>query len=102
MSVVKARASGSGQSDSISFVIQERNDMKRALVLTILIADILVAQATESKQAQADRIFGPFNTHSPGCAVGVAQRGVVVLRSGYGMADLERNVPITADTVFES
>jgi CubicO group peptidase (beta-lactamase class C family) len=27
---------------------------------------------------------------------------MVALRSGYGMADLERNVPITADTVFES
>ena len=32
----------------------------------------------------------------------VAHRGIVVLKSGYGMADLERNVPITADTVFES
>jgi CubicO group peptidase (beta-lactamase class C family) len=76
--------------------------MTRALLLTILIAGAVAAQPTESKQAQADRVFVAFNTHTPGCAVGVAQRGVVVLKSGYGMADLERNVPITADTVFES
>ena len=76
--------------------------MTRAVVVTILIGGAVAAQPTESKQAQADRIFGAFNTHTPGCAVGAAQRGVVVLKSGYGMADLERNVPITADTVFES
>jgi CubicO group peptidase (beta-lactamase class C family) len=76
--------------------------MRRTLLLTVLIAGGLRAQPVESKQAQADRIFGAFNTHTPGCAVGVAYHGEVVLRSGYGMADLERNVPITADTVFES
>src|SRR2546429_1177097 len=73
-----------------------------ALILTVVIAGAVAAQPAASKQAQADRVFGAFNTHTPGCAVGVAQRGVVVLKSGYGMADLERNVPITADTVFES
>jgi len=57
---------------------------------------------SSSKQAEVDRIFGAFNTHTPGCAVGVAQNGTVVLRAGYGMADLERNVAITANTIFES
>src|SRR5215469_11436766 len=80
----------------------ERNEMTRTLVLLMLVAGTLQAQPAESRQAQADRIFGAFNTHTPGCAVGVAHRGIVVLKSGYGMADLERNVPITADTVFES
>ncbi len=54
------------------------------------------------KQEAVDRIFSAFNTHTPGCAVGVAQNGMVVLKSGYGMADLERSVPITPKTVFES
>jgi CubicO group peptidase (beta-lactamase class C family) len=76
--------------------------MARTLLLTILVAAALQAQPAESKQAQVDRIFSGFNTHTAGCAVGVAYRGDVVLKSGYGMADLERSVPITADTVFES
>jgi CubicO group peptidase (beta-lactamase class C family) len=74
----------------------------RTLTLLIFLAGALQTQQPESKQAQVDRIFGAFNNHTPGCAVGVEHRGVVVLKSGYGMADLERNVPITADTVFES
>jgi CubicO group peptidase (beta-lactamase class C family) len=76
--------------------------MLRTLLLTLLIAGTLRAQLAESKQAQTDRIFSAFNTHTPGCALGVAYHGEVVLQGGYGMADLERNVPITADTVFES
>ena len=76
--------------------------MTRVLVLAAFFAAALEAQPAESKQAQADRIFSAFNTHTPGCAVGVAYRGEVALKSGYGMADLERNAPITADTVFES
>ena len=77
-------------------------NMPRMLLLTVFIAGALQAQPPESKQAQTDRIFAAFNTHTPGCSVGVASHGEVVLRSGYGMADLERNVPISADTVFES
>ena len=76
--------------------------MARTLLLTVLVVAALQAQPAESKQAQVDRIFTGFNTHTPGCAVGVAYRGDVVLKSGYGMADLERNVPITVETVFES
>src|SRR5215471_4193741 len=76
--------------------------MLRTLPLAILLAATLHAQPAESKQAKVDKIFAGFNNHTPGCAVGIAQRGAVVLKSGYGMADLERGVPISADTVFES
>lgn len=72
------------------------------LLLAVFITAAVDAQSTESKQPQVDRIFGAFTTHTPGCAVGVSQNGSEVLKSGYGMADLERNVPITGDTVFES
>ena len=51
---------------------------------------------------EVDRIFAGFNTHTPGCAVGLSEHGAVALRAGYGMADLERATPVTADTVFES
>ncbi len=47
-------------------------------------------------------MFSAFNTHTPGCAVGVVKAGKVVLTAGYGMADLERAVAIGPGTVFES
>lgn len=74
----------------------------RILVLALALAIALQAQPPKSKPEEVDRIFAAFNTHTPGCAVGVSYQGSVALRSGYGMADLERGVPITADTVFES
>ena len=60
----------------------------------ILLIAALQAQPSQ-KQIEVDRIFAAFNTHTPGCAVGVANKGVIELRAGYGMADLERNVAIT-------
>lgn len=71
-----------------------------ALLLAVVCALSLPAETT--KRQEVDQIFAAFNTHTPGCAVGVAERGMVVLEAGYGMADLERNVPVGADTVFES
>lgn len=56
-----------------------------------------------SLDAAADRVFAQFNsTHSPGCAVGVRQSGRDLLMRGYGMADLETNVPILPSTILES
>lgn len=38
---------------------------------------------------------------SPGMAVEVTWRGQVVFARGYGLADLEHDVPVTRDTVFK-
>ena len=48
-----------------------------------------------------DALFAPWdNTRSPGCALGVSQRGAVVYSRGYGMANLEYDVPIRPDSIF--
>lgn len=73
----------------------------RIVAIALLFSGLIQAQPS-AKQVEVDKLFSAFNTHTPGCAVGVAVRGNVVLRAGYGMADLERNVPITASTIFES
>lgn len=79
--------------------------MLRRVVLAILLASAapLRAQrpATDSTSRWVDSIFAPYaSTRSPGCAVGVARRGSVVLAKGYGMADLEHHVPITGESRF--
>ena len=74
----------------------------RTLLLALTLVACMKAQPAKSKPAEVDRIFAAFNTHTPGCAVGVADHGTVALKAGYGMADLERGVPVNADTVFES
>ncbi len=41
-----------------------------------------------------------FKTENPGCALGVIHQGRYVHKSGYGMANLEHNIPITSKSVF--
>jgi len=51
--------------------------------------------------AKVDKVFEKFNrTDSPGCALGIYQNGQIVYKHGYGMANLNDDVPITPLTVF--
>jgi CubicO group peptidase (beta-lactamase class C family) len=51
--------------------------------------------------AGVDRLFAAWNRpDSPGCGIGVGRNGAVIYEQGYGMASLERKVPITSSTVF--
>jgi CubicO group peptidase (beta-lactamase class C family) len=38
----------------------------------------------------------------PGVAVAVIHKGQVVMAKGYGLANIEHNVPVTPDTIFQS
>jgi CubicO group peptidase (beta-lactamase class C family) len=77
----------------------------RLLVVAACVAEAASAQLRPppDSKAQVDRIFARFATRTtPGCAVGVGIGDNTVLKAAYGMADLERNVPNTPETVFEA
>ena len=70
-----------------------------------LAAALLVLPAIASGQnpnpAKIDAIFARFDHQdAPGCVLGVSRAGKVVYEKGYGMADLERDVPITPASIF--
>ena len=75
-----------------------------ALVLLVSAAPSGAQQAdTADLAARVDRVFARFNRQdSPGCAVGAARDGKVLYTHGYGSANLEYDVPITAESIFES
>jgi CubicO group peptidase (beta-lactamase class C family) len=57
------------------------------------------------QQTQAIDSFVTSEMHRlqiPGVAVGVYSRGKILLAKGYGLADVELNVPVKPETVFES
>ena len=57
---------------------------------------------TRAADPQIDRIFAQWDTKtSPGCALAVVRNAVVDYARGYGLANLELNVPITPKTVFD-
>lgn len=59
------------------------------------------ATQAERPSAQVDKLFEKMDTTiSPGCAVAAMRDGKVLYQRGYGMADLDHDVPIRTDTVF--
>ena len=78
-----------------------RGTMHRFLVLFPLLACTASAQTPAVKPEAVDRIFDKWDsTISPGCALAVMQAGKIVYERGYGMADLDHDVPIAPGSVF--
>ncbi len=83
----------------------------RSLALALLVLAALAnsppgrAQAASPSDTErlVARIFQPVTRPgAPGCAIGIEKDGRVLLTRGYGTADLEHDVPITAATIFEA
>jgi CubicO group peptidase (beta-lactamase class C family) len=56
----------------------------------------------KSMTSQVDELFSQWDKpDSPGCALAIVQNGEMIYQRGYGMADLEHNIPISPNSVFE-
>jgi CubicO group peptidase (beta-lactamase class C family) len=78
--------------------------LRSSLVFASYILASCVAQGqtlSPEMAAKVDKVFEMWNRKdSPGCAVGVYKDGQIVYEHGYGMANLNDDVPITPETVF--
>ena len=55
----------------------------------------------DSTRVALNRAFAAWSAaDGPGCAVGVSRDGTIVFQNGYGLANLELEVPITPSSVF--
>jgi CubicO group peptidase (beta-lactamase class C family) len=76
--------------------------------LGVVLASILSLSSVVSSQdlppdlaRQVDKVFEKWDRpSSPGCALGVYKDGRIIYKRGYGMANLNDDVPITPATVF--
>ncbi|HSK11200.1 MAG TPA: serine hydrolase domain-containing protein [Vicinamibacterales bacterium] len=59
-------------------------------------------QASAAVEDRVNEIFSKWTGETPGCAVGVASDGRVVLEKAYGLANLEHDVRNRRDTIFEA
>jgi CubicO group peptidase (beta-lactamase class C family) len=80
--------------------------MTRAIFRAVFVAlaawPAQFAAAADVPVQAVDQIFADWTYQTPGCAVGVAQNHRRLLIRAYGEADLEHQVPISPDTVFEA
>jgi CubicO group peptidase (beta-lactamase class C family) len=55
----------------------------------------------ETLTDRVDALFAEWdNPGSPGCALGIIREGQLVYARGYGMGNLDYNVPLTPNSVF--
>ncbi len=59
------------------------------------------AQTDKIASVKIDSIFSSYHSKSPGVAVAIVKDGKVIFKKGYGMANLNYNIPITTQTVFD-
>lgn len=74
-----------------------------AAIAAVLAPSCVRAQATlpAAVAQRVDSVFAMYDSRvSPGCALGVARDGQIVYAKGYGMSDLQHNVPITPSSIF--
>ncbi|HEX4932357.1 MAG TPA: serine hydrolase domain-containing protein, partial [Gemmatimonadaceae bacterium] len=77
-----------------------------ALLLALALpATAVVARAQalpDSTVRRIDALFARYDSTTPGCLVGVGRNRQAVFKRGYGMANLEYGVPLTANSISES
>ncbi|MCU1232428.1 MAG: beta-lactamase [Candidatus Solibacter sp.] len=62
---------------------------------------LLSVSCAAAQNAAVDKIFSALDKKdSPGCALTVMREGKVIYSRGYGMADLDHDIPISAGSVF--
>lgn len=76
-----------------------------ALLLVILLSPRSSAQqpSTSDLTARVDKVFVAVDKPtSPGCSLAVMKDGKIVYKRGYGIADLDHDVPVRPDTSFHA
>jgi CubicO group peptidase (beta-lactamase class C family) len=76
---------------------------RRVLLMALAAACFLSVAPLPAQDArqQVDALFAEWDVPgSPGCALGVVSNGALTHARGYGVANLEQDIPITPGTVF--
>jgi CubicO group peptidase (beta-lactamase class C family) len=70
-------------------------------LFSIAFAQTPAANTQGDVASRVDQLFFRFDRpDSPGCALGVIKDGKLIYKKGYGMANLEHDIPISPTTVF--
>jgi CubicO group peptidase (beta-lactamase class C family) len=71
------------------------------LLTALLVTSVAVARPDPSPERQVDALFATWNRPGvPGAVVEVIRDGKVLLKKSYGMADIERGVPMSPAAEF--
>ncbi len=72
------------------------------LISFVVIALIVGTPAyAQDRTGEIDKIFSFATAETPGCAAGVSQNGKVVVNRAYGLANVERKLPLSQSSLFD-
>ena len=76
-----------------------RNSFKTALLLAALVLSAVPSASADEVDNYVERHLRQL--HIPGASVAVVRDSQIIKAKGYGLANVELNVPATKDTVYE-
>ena len=75
--------------------------MKNIILLIALCLSSLFSFAQIKESLAIDSIFSEWNKpNTPGCALGIIKNGELIYSKGYGLANMEYDIPNSASSVF--
>lgn len=76
--------------------------MKYVKILFIfLFFKVLNAQKWQDTLLLINQVFNQYQPNNPGCQFSISRNGQIIFPKAWGMADLERNVPLTTNSIIE-
>lgn len=70
-------------------------------LLLLFVSNTCFAQTPDSSKIEKiEKIFEAWDPESPGCVCAINKGGETFFQKGYGMANLELDVPLSPDSVF--
>jgi CubicO group peptidase (beta-lactamase class C family) len=74
----------------------------RLVISTAATLGLATTPALAAPQEKVAAAFGDVGKGQPGCAVATVRNGAVDFAGGFGLADVTKATPITADTLFDA
>ena len=72
----------------------------KCILICVFFANNLLAQNNLKIEQKIDSLFSKYNSNTSGVAVGVVKNGILIYKKGYGIANLEYDIPISPKTIF--
>ena len=74
----------------------------KLLFLFVLICQLSFGQTLQDTLSQVDKILSQYQATNPGCQLSIERNGKIIYSKAMGMSDLERNVPLTTNSIIEA
>jgi len=72
------------------------------LIILILLCQICIGQIGQDTLSQIESMVSKYQPAEPGCQLSISRNGQMIFSKAWGMADLERKIPLSTNSVIEA